>query len=303
MLVEYRKSVREERMSVFALKLIAAISMIADHAAFALLHRQAIGAGMGEIVRGFGRIAFPVYAFLLVNGFSKSSDRLRYAARLIIFALISQLPFSLVWADGNYSAVPDFAALHLSFADSAAVCLILSAAAFAVFYAMKRGWAVSITAALAFFLCGITVDAGGYTLLAEGLNVFYTLFFGMAAMLMLESAQGDKKVFRVYFAPAFIILVLMCAYLRRADYGAEGLALIVILYLSRENRKIQAAFAALWCAFIYRRISVIWLALSLLSAVLMLLYNGRPGKRAKSVFYSVYPVHLLIIAIITILTI
>ncbi len=88
------------------LKIIAIISMIIDHTGLALWRRLP---GMGYLVpdvmtyekwefvyhclRNIGRTAFPIYCFLLVEGFFHTSDKIKYAARLLIFAFISELPF------------------------------------------------------------------------------------------------------------------------------------------------------------------------------------------------------------------
>ena len=74
-------------MSALILRIIACVAMLLDH----------IGYINGNLVlRAIGRIAFPIFVYLLYNGFTHTSCRWRYALRLGIFAVISQIPFSLL---------------------------------------------------------------------------------------------------------------------------------------------------------------------------------------------------------------
>lgn len=101
---------RERGISGSTLKLIAVIAMLIDHTVASLLEPAIVsnpanysddGLLMTPIVivywimRGIGRIAFPIYIFLLLEGFAHTSNRLRYLGRLALFALISEIPFDL----------------------------------------------------------------------------------------------------------------------------------------------------------------------------------------------------------------
>lgn len=85
------------------LKLIALAAMLLDHTASILLednHFVVLEIGSHQIdlymlFRYIGRISFPIYAFLLVEGFLHTSDVRRYAGNLLIFALLSELPWNL----------------------------------------------------------------------------------------------------------------------------------------------------------------------------------------------------------------
>lgn len=79
-------------MSALALRIIACVCMLLDHVGYCFGGRYPFL----QPLRWIGRIAFPLYVFLIVNGFRHTSNRLRYALRLAIFALISQVPFALM---------------------------------------------------------------------------------------------------------------------------------------------------------------------------------------------------------------
>ena len=111
------------RINGSTLKLIALISMLTDHTAavifpylmikyevytldfsmdYASMALSQGGAGWLYILyqimrRGIGRLAFPIYCFLLIEGFERTHSRAKYAFRLFLFALISEVPFDLAF--------------------------------------------------------------------------------------------------------------------------------------------------------------------------------------------------------------
>ncbi|MEY8392050.1 TraX family protein [Lachnospiraceae bacterium 45-W7] len=72
------------------LKCIAMVSMLIDHAG-AVLYPQYI------VLRMIGRLAFPIYCFLLVEGAMHTRDIRKYEIRLLLFALVSEVPFDLAF--------------------------------------------------------------------------------------------------------------------------------------------------------------------------------------------------------------
>lgn len=90
-------------LSGSALKIIAVLSMVADHCAYYLLDGNTWAY---EVMRCFGRIAFPVFAFLVAEGFAHTRNRMRYFFSLLLFAVISEVPWYLLnGADGTHNVM------------------------------------------------------------------------------------------------------------------------------------------------------------------------------------------------------
>lgn len=81
-------------MSSFVLKLIAVSSMLIDHSGYLIFNEF-------SFMNYIGRLAFPIFAFLITEGYIHTSNLKKYFLRLLIFALISQLPFMLLFP-GNF---------------------------------------------------------------------------------------------------------------------------------------------------------------------------------------------------------
>lgn len=122
----------------YHLKMIALITMLVDHIAAVVIWRMYVASfsitgsmqlsdavgnkiiiwvaqnqelvyNIYEIMRYIGRMAFPIYCFLLVEGFLHTSSVAKYVLRLFMFALISEVPFDLAiagqWWSLDYSNV------------------------------------------------------------------------------------------------------------------------------------------------------------------------------------------------------
>lgn len=97
-------------LSGSALKLIAIITMLIDHGALVLLNNYTpakvplftIGdnaISVYRLCRDIGRVAFPIFCFLLVEGFLHTRNRWKYGLNLFIFACISEIPWNFMFTN------------------------------------------------------------------------------------------------------------------------------------------------------------------------------------------------------------
>lgn len=283
-------------MSVFALKILALVSMIIDHTGFFLRSNTLIAYEPYNLMRAIGRIAFPIYCFLLVNGFDKTSSRRRYLSRLLLFAALSQVPYSLLFVHGSSFSLAQ-PALRLTLAENGVLCLAAALCSLAA-YAFLSGPDRGLVFLALFYLCGsLRLSLFGIALLGDELNVFYTLSFGLAAMMVLEALFYDDFPLSKVLPAALALIVSLLLFQPAADYAWEGLALLGGLWLCRRSRLAQLAVIAIWCWRAYWPGSPLRFYFSLLSLLPVLLYNGKKGPDMKLGFYAVYPLHLLVLGL------
>lgn len=256
------------------LKIIALVTMIIDHIGVVIicpLCDASLWLDDGlvnsyEIMRTIGRMAFPIYCFLLVEGFKYTHDRTRYAIRLFIFALISEVPFDLaingsVW-QMSYNNV--FFTLLLGF-----IAIVL------------------LDKILKFKTNAARAKRDSVKSMAENGNDADNA----SEELAVESPQ-IRLVKGLIMAAVSLAIMFVAEEIVRCDYGASGVAAIVLLYLLKDNKMLAFTAAVIALAFLSNPIEIF--------AILMLIplhfYNGKRGASLKYLFYAAYPVHLLILA-------
>ena len=83
-------------MSSFTLKILAAISMLIDHIG-AVFYPTNLLTSPNSIWRIIGRISFPIFAFQLGIGYKNTKSKEKHILTMLIFAIVSQLPFKLAF--------------------------------------------------------------------------------------------------------------------------------------------------------------------------------------------------------------
>lgn len=96
----------KRKLSQEGLKTLAVVTMLIDHIGAVILlqlfydtHSRMV-LEIYELLRTIGRLAFPIYCFLLVEGFHHTRSPKGYGLRLAIAAILSEIPFDLAFSGG-----------------------------------------------------------------------------------------------------------------------------------------------------------------------------------------------------------
>lgn len=96
------KRIGTKSITADTLKWIAVITMFIDHIGAAIVEKTKLiqlpyGMVLDFSPRYIGRLAFPIFCFLLVEGFYYTRSKKKYLRNLLIFAVISEIPFELAF--------------------------------------------------------------------------------------------------------------------------------------------------------------------------------------------------------------
>lgn len=218
-------------MTSFVLKIIAVIVMIFDHLGYVLFNKF-------SFMNYIGRLAFPIFAFSITEGYIHTRNLKKYFIRLLIFALISQIPYMLF----------------------------------------------------------INVFTNTFTL-----NILFTLVLGLFAITIYDKSKNKLLG---------ILSVISCAVLAHFlcfDYGWFGIATIFIFYIFK-NKKLYMNLAFCVTTFInyfysyittFKKEYLFIILFCCLSLIPINLYNGNKGKNIKYFLYIFYPLHLILLYLLT----
>lgn len=313
-------------LSGSTIKLIAIIAMLIDHTAATILERMMMRAGYAlatlnnslmstwiakhpllyfsyMVMRLIGRFGFPIFCFLLVEGFLHTHNRVKYALRLFLFALISEIPFDLAfrgkWFYTKYQNVffTLFIGLITMYAFSffeerlkrlkggvrGMICLIIGIVCAGCYGSYLLD---DITYALfGWFLDSALSDFGFWL-------VFAVIYAAVAAVILIRLAKKHSLLQAQIIGADLAVLCFtaFAADLLMTDYAGLGVITIALMYAFRQNRK-KSMLAGCICLTV--------MEVSEATAFLMLIpiskYNGTRGLNLKYVFYAFYPVHLAVL--------
>lgn len=228
-------------MNAFVLKIIACFTMFIDHVGYIVFD------GHSSWFNYVGRLAFPIFAFQISEGYIHTHDVKKYLLRLILFAFISQIPFLLFHSIINNEL---------------------------------------------------------------GLNVIFTLFLGLVAIIIYDKYNKFVGVFSA-------IIFGIIAHFLNSDYSFYGVGITFLFYVFNKNKCLLAISFIIATLMQYsylilgyynygfeflKNVFIIYLPYficTIFSIIIILCYNKKKGPSTKYFFYLFYPLHMILIYILS----
>ena len=167
-----------------ALKLIAMAAMVLDHVGDNFFPDQLW-------MRALGRIAMPIFAFCIAEGFCHTHDKRRYLGRMLLFALLSEIPFDLVTS----GRILEFGHQNILFTFFWAILGLLCGEGL-LRRGKGKGRVLLAGALLAFFLLASVPLGLDYNMLAVSLIAVFYLLREKALWLRTLAAAAVHALFR-----------------------------------------------------------------------------------------------------------
>ncbi len=325
---------KKRGLTASGIKIIAMICMFIDHAAASvyqgLLYSKIFETGfpfdvgyslydaittnihgpLYLLLRAIGRVSFPIYCFFIVEGFKYTHSRWKYFLRLLIFAVISEVPFDMaIFGKFIYALYQN---VYFTLAIGLAMIWLIDTlwekdlkqvfrVLFAIGGSVLGGFVLAIQIINAFggLLTSAKINADKNTVHA-GVIVTTIIAVGVAIAVLYfikkKSAAYHLSIIMCVAGAACLVSDQSMFINVMTDYGALGIITILIMYLFRKKRIVPMAAGTGFLAFMSASEVPALLAIPIIA-----LYNGKRGKYHKYIFYIFYPVHLLLLGVICII--
>lgn len=313
------------------LKLIAIFTMLIDHTAATILDNILAQAVSGlnlnsdqaiqqyyqdygllifidQLMRMIGRVAFPIFCFLLVEGMIHTHNKWRYALRLGLFALLSEIPFDLAfyakpffWGYQNVYftlfigllVLIGFDQVQNNWSDKKWLPVPAAAGAVATgfFAAYLTNKAILLFNNLSYgmdYASGRTLDQETFLILFASLSIVSLIVYYVMGKTGSFANAGSR-----FTDLGILVAGFMLAEVLRTDYSGFGVLTIAVMYGLR-----RSSLKSMLGGCITLTIMSLGEVTAFFDLALAYLYNGKRGWNLKYVFYLFYPVHLFILYLI-----
>ncbi len=199
------------------IKYIAMFTMLLNHTGHVFLTR---GTFLYEILEDIGFFTAPVMCFFMVEGYAYTRSKVRYGLRLFLFAVLSQLPFTLAFGQRGLNMIYTLFCCFLilvvmervSSPALQAGCVLLL-----ILATVNSDWPI-VAPLLTFLLCR---NAGDRRKQAVSFGVVYLLFAVLNTQNYMFGEQREWTAYAVIHAAFSGVGILVAAVVVLVFYNGE----------------------------------------------------------------------------------
>ncbi|MDR1002919.1 MAG: conjugal transfer protein TraX [Oscillospiraceae bacterium] len=248
-------------MTSFALRIVAMLLMVIDHAGYLLFDNN-------TVMRMIGRLSFPIFCFLIAEGLSHTKSLKKYLLRLALFAAVSEIPYDLVFHKTAFYQESSNVFFTLLLGLAAAAVIKKSEKLHIALRALLGAAAVVLCSFAAEWIC---CDYKSYGVLA------IVLFYLFRENRVLALASFSALTLYRYGVKDMSTQIF-------EQFYASGALKETVLFVLLKGAKTTYYFGTAIQS------------LAVLSSAIIALYNKERGsKRLKWAFYLFYPAHLMVL--------
>ena len=242
-------------MTSFSLKIVALVFMFCDHFGDSYIKHF-------SFFNLLGRISFPIFAFQISEGFIHTQNIKKYFFRIGIFALISQIPFSLFM----YKYFNNFSTLNIFFT------LFLGLLSIYLYNYINNVLVKSIN---------------DKETISKNNSIFTksTIFIKILSLVIVFLLAGIAQLLNTDYGAWGVILVFIF-YAFKDNKVLRIFVYVLLVFCKYISPLIQTNFNIAYISMFVA---------TLLSYLFIDLYNGKQGKKIKYLLYLFYPLHLLVL--------
>ncbi len=250
------------------LKIIAIVTMLIDHIGVLLLPEL-------DFLRTIGRISFPIFCYFIANGYRYTSNRKKYFTRIVVFALISQVPYMFL----SYGA--KFHPLHFN-------VLFLFAYSIIVLHFIDRfkdNKFIATLITMVLILIPVILQTN-----VEGFAFSYG-YYGILLVMIFYIFHNDNTKILI----SFVLLSLIYPYISVAIYKGSDIGFFASFINYKYILPIIDDNSSIWglSGLFYQARSI--LGILLIFAFSRFKFSYRINKYF---FYTFYPVHITVLLLI-----
>lgn len=266
-------------------KWIAIITMFIDHIGASIFwqytatnHYSTDLLKIYHVLRYVGRISFPLFIFLLVEGFYYTKNRNKYLLQMLIFGIVSEIPFDLAF----YRTPFHWQSQNVYFT----LCIGLLVIYFLEKIDEKWKTAVGSNLVIKTYIKALTMIAG--FAIAYFAKTDYDIS-GVAGIIVMYSMRNNVSQLPIFQNVRGSIIP---ANHHPKTRGHKSQIKLSQLRTPQMRFADMFAFACTCLILLFSSITEIY---GLFGLPVIYAYNGTRGKQMKYFFYLFYPVHLLLL--------